>query len=104
MFAHQFLVNPLGAFGQKLEVRICMDVQNIDQLCLKQSSNVHPLFMNLLDSVNIIIFIIALFSKSEKIVKLLYVFSSHKINIFLKSCQIALIFFFKNCKSKIVKL
>lgn len=29
-----------------------MDIQNIDQFCLKQRANVHPLFVNLLDSVN----------------------------------------------------
>ena len=47
---YQFLVNPFGAFSQKLEVRIGMDVQNIDQLSLQQSANVHPLFVDLLNS------------------------------------------------------
>jgi len=46
-------VDPFCALGQKLEVWICVDVQNIDQFSLKQSTNVHPLFMDLLDSVNV---------------------------------------------------
>ena len=31
---YQFLVNPFGAFSQKLEIWVGMDVQNIDQFCL----------------------------------------------------------------------
>ena len=47
---HEFLVDPFSAFSQKLEVWVCMDVEYIDQLCLKQGTNVHPLLVNLLDS------------------------------------------------------
>ena len=32
---YQFLVNPFGAFSQKLEIWVGMDVQNIDQFCLQ---------------------------------------------------------------------
>ena len=48
---YQFLVNPFGTFSQKLEIRIGVDIQNIDQFSLQQCANVHPLFVNLLDSV-----------------------------------------------------
>ncbi len=58
---YKFLVDPFCAFGQKLEVWVGVDVQNIDQFSLKQSANVHPLFMDLLDSVEIAFGIISEF-------------------------------------------
>jgi hypothetical protein len=45
-------VDPFGAFRQKLEVWVRVDVENVDQLCLQQSANVHPLFVDLLNSKN----------------------------------------------------
>jgi hypothetical protein len=47
---HKLLVDPFGAFRQKLEVRIGVNVENVDQLGLKQSANVHPLLVDLLNS------------------------------------------------------
>ena len=43
-------MNPFGAFSQKLEIRIGMDIQNIDQFGLQKCANVHPLFVDLLNS------------------------------------------------------
>ena len=43
-------MNPFGAFSQKLEIRVGMDIQNIDQFGLQKSANVHPLFVDLLNS------------------------------------------------------
>ena len=50
MGTYQFLVNPFGAFSQKLEIRIGVNIQNIDQFGLQKCANIHPLFVDLLDS------------------------------------------------------
>ena len=47
---HQLLVHPLGALGKELEVRVRVDVQNVDELSLEQGSDVHPLLVHLLHS------------------------------------------------------
>ena len=51
---YKLLMNPLGAFSQKLEVWVGVNVENIDQLSLEQSANVHPLFVDLLDSKKVV--------------------------------------------------
>ena len=48
---YQFLCDPLGAFGQKLEVWVGVNVQDIDDLGLEQGANVHPFLVDLLDAV-----------------------------------------------------
>ena len=43
-------MDPLGALGQELEVRIGVDVQNVYELSLEEGANVHPFLVNLLHS------------------------------------------------------
>ena len=47
---YQLLSDPLGALGQKFEVRVGVNIEDIDQLGLEKGSNVDPLLMNLLNS------------------------------------------------------
>ena len=47
---NQFLVHPFGTLGQKLEVGIGVDIQDIDDLGLQQCSNIHPFLVDLLNT------------------------------------------------------
>ena len=49
-WTHQFLVDPLGALSQKLEVWVGVDVEDVDQLGLQQRPDVHPFLVDLLHS------------------------------------------------------
>jgi len=44
------LGHPLRALGQELEVRVGVDVENVDELGLEQGADVHPLLVHLLHS------------------------------------------------------
>ena len=68
------MVNPFGTFSQKLEIRIGVDIQNIDQFSLQQCANVHPLFVNLLDSVKY----------QQKILNTMLNFYKSKANFFFR--------------------
>ena len=48
---YQFLCNPLGALGQKFEIGVGMDRQDVDQLGLEQGPDVDPFLVNLLNSI-----------------------------------------------------
>lgn len=48
---YQFLMDPFCTFRKKFKVRVCMNVQNIYDLCLQQCTNIDPLFMNLLNPI-----------------------------------------------------
>ena len=49
---YQLLGHPFRALGQELEVRVGVDVQDVDQLGLQQGANVHPFLVHLLYSGN----------------------------------------------------
>ena len=42
-------MDPFSAFGKEFKVRVGMNVKHINDLSLQQGTNIHPLFMNLLD-------------------------------------------------------
>ena len=47
---HQLGRHPLGALRQEFEIWVGVNREDIDKLGLQQRANVHPLFVNLLDS------------------------------------------------------
>lgn len=54
---HQLLSHPLGALGEKLEVRVGVNVEDIEKLGLEKCANINPLLMNLLNSIKVEMFL-----------------------------------------------
>ena len=48
---HQLLSHPLGALGQKFEIWVCVNIEDVYQLGLEEGPNIDPLLMNLLNSI-----------------------------------------------------
>ena len=48
---YQLLSDPLSALGQKFEVWVGVNIEDIDQLGLEKGSNIDPLLVNLLNSI-----------------------------------------------------
>lgn len=53
---HQLLSHPLGALGQKFEIWVCVNIEDVYQLGLEEGPNIDPLLMNLLDSIKSLTF------------------------------------------------
>ena len=51
---YQFLGDPLSAFGQKFEIRVGVNVEDIYQFGLEKGPNVDPFLVDLLNSRKII--------------------------------------------------
>ena len=51
---YQLLSDPLSAFGQKFEIRVGVNVEDIYQFGLEKGPNVNPFLVNLLNSRKII--------------------------------------------------
>ena len=47
---YQLLDHPLGALGQEFEIRVGMNIEDVNQLGLEQGPYIDPLLVNLLDS------------------------------------------------------
>ena len=49
-WTYQLLSDPLSAFGQKFEIRVGVNVEDIYQFGLEKGTNVHPFLVDLLNS------------------------------------------------------